>query len=493
MQKRHVLTVVAALGLSYGQASQPAVTGIRPETCEIGDIEGIRCGFLRVAENRADPSRRLIAIHVMVAPATGPDPLPDPVFLFYGGPGAAASDEAARDAERWRSTRERRDLVFIDQRGTGRSAPLHCAFAGDPDDPDTYAIGLFDLEHLAACRARHDATADLVHYGTADAVRDVEAVRTALGYETINAIGESYGTRVVQEYIRRYPGRVRAALLLGAVPPSASITEGMAESLDATLDQLFASCESDRACAAAYPHLRVEIEGFLRRAQAEDVRAVIRLDEGQPREIALPYDLVIAWVRSRLYSVTESARLPLALTQAARGDARALALGAVRWRRGVSRLLSEGMYASVTCSEDMPFINLEAETSAAKGTWLGDRRVVGQQAACAIWPRIAIAGDVKTPVTAPTPILVINGDRDPATGLDWARVIVEHAPNARLVVARNRSHALRSELHDCLAAIARQFIETADIASVDDGCAARLELPPFETGDQASPTTAPAP
>jgi len=449
-------------------------------SCDGIAIEGARCGVLEVLENRQLPAGRRIALHVMVVPATGDDRRPDPVFYFFGGPGTAPSAEAARAEPFWRVLGESRDLVFIDQRGTGRSAPLRCEFSGDPGDPNTFAIDLFDIAHLTACRDRHAGAHDLAQFATGAAVLDADAVRAALGYDTVNVVGESYGTRVAQEFVRRHPDRVRAALLLGAVPPSASVTEGMAESLDAVLEQLFAACEADRTCEAEYPGLRETTATLLRQARVDGFAAEVSLDEGPPRRAAIPYQLALAWLRSRLYSVTESARLPRILSQAARGDARELVRGALRWRRALSRSIAEGMYASVACAEDMPFVDVAKETAAAQGTRLGDHRVASQQRACRLWPRAAIAGDFKEPIRAPTPILVVNGDRDPATGLGWARAAAREAPNARLVVARNRSHDLSRDSAGCIAKIAKSFIDAGDTGAADAACASQLVLPPFE-------------
>ncbi|MGH8198328.1 MAG: alpha/beta fold hydrolase [Steroidobacteraceae bacterium] len=475
-----LLIALATLGLGAVVASDSSRSRIDLGPCDEFKIDGARCGFLSVPENWATSSGRRIGIHVAVAPATGSDAAVDPIFFFYGGPGAAASSEAPESADFWRELRVRRDLVFIDQRGTGRSAPLHCRYAGDPHDPNTYAIDLFDIAHLKSCHEHHAEIHDLTQYGTADAIQDAEAVRVALGYARINAVGESYGTRVVQEYARRHPERIRTALLLGVVPPSASITEGMAASLDATLGQFFTSCESDRGCAAAFPDLRSRTASLLMAANDAGFSAEIRLGQGELRMATISYELGLAWIRSRLYSVTEAARLPRILSQASRGDARELVRGAIHWRREISSSLSEGMYASVTCAEDMPFVDVEAEIAAATGTWLGSHRVTIQQAACAIWPRPAVADDIKHPLDVKTPILVMNGDRDPATSLDWARTAVSHAPNARLVVAQNRSHALTHDRDPCLRSLASQFVDTADPASIDDACAAKLALPPFD-------------
>lgn len=476
---RFTLVVATALALTAPAPVARADDAILFGPCAGLSVAGLRCGYLPVPENPAEPEGRRIRLHVAVAPARGPKSLADPMYFVYGGPGVGASDEAARSIRLWMRARARRDLVFIDQRGTGRSAPLRCEYGGDPADPNTYAVDLFDTEFLAACLARHRAGRDLTRYGTAQAVRDIEAVRRALGHERMNLIGESYGTRVVQEYIRRHPHRVRSALLLGAVPPSASITEGMARLLDATLEQLFASCETDRDCAAAYPRLRADTFALLERARTRGITATVSLAGGLAREATISRAQAIAWIRSRLYSVQEAARLPGILTRAARGDARALVRGALVWRRAVSRSIAEGMYGSVACAEDMPFVDVRAETDAVAGTLMGDHRVASQQAACALWPRVAVAADIKQPVTAAVPLLVINGDRDPATSLDWARRVVSHAPDSRLVVARNRAHAMSYEFESCLGRIAMQFIDAADVDSIDVDCVGALRLPPF--------------
>lgn len=471
------------LSLTIAAMAELPSAALRLETCATFAFAGARCGILTVPEDWADPSGRFIGIHVTVVAASIRNPVDDPVFLFYGGPGSAASKEALKSSHFWGSLALDRDLIFVDQRGTGFSAPLNCKFSGSFQDPQTFAIDLFDMTHLRACRDLHASNRALTQYSTAVAIRDTEAVRAALGYERINVVGESYGTRVAQEYVRRHPERIRTALLLGAVPPSVSVTEGMAKSFDATLDQLFASCESDPACAAAYPDLRSTTIAFLDTIRISGVSADIVLDHGTPRPAKVPYELALAWIRSRLYSVEEASHLPRILSRAASGDARELVRGAIYWRRALSRAISEGMYASVVCAEDIPFVDVAEEIRAATGTWLGSHRVISQQAACEDWPRAVVPADFKFPLDTEIPILVVNGDRDPATSLEWAHIAVSHLSNARLIVARNRSHNLTAERNiDCVRSLATEFIELADPAVVDSTCTRDLVLPPFEFG-----------
>src|SRR5690349_4277384 len=171
---------------------------------------GAKCGTLTVLENRAAKSGRTIGLRVVVLPATGAKRAPDPIFFIAGGPGSSIVAEAGGIATDAARLRERRDLVLVDQRGTGGSHPITCQFYGPPDSLQSYLGDFMPPDAVRRCRDENAKTTDLTQYTTTIAVDDLDDVRAALGAERINLVGGSYGTRAAQEYMRRHPEIGRA-------------------------------------------------------------------------------------------------------------------------------------------------------------------------------------------------------------------------------------------------------------------------------------------
>ncbi|HEX9787169.1 MAG TPA: alpha/beta fold hydrolase, partial [Candidatus Binatia bacterium] len=231
------------------------------------------CGKYVVYENRASRAGRMIALNIVLVPAFASAPAPDPVFFFAGGPGqGAARIAAAGEGSLMRELRRERDLVFIDQRGTGGSHRLTCAATADPGSLQNNFGELFDLERIGACRRRLETDADLKLYTTAIAVDDVDEVRQALGYDKINLYGVSYGTLSALQYLRRYSGRVRSALLAGVATPAAKLPLQFAKGSQQAMDRLLADCAADESCHSAFPKLKDDFAALLAAFNAGPVR-----------------------------------------------------------------------------------------------------------------------------------------------------------------------------------------------------------------------------
>ncbi|HEX5708738.1 MAG TPA: alpha/beta fold hydrolase, partial [Pyrinomonadaceae bacterium] len=255
-----------ALALTFAASSvhAPASNGdaqaARPSLvlsdCEVPGIKGrARCGTYEVFENRDARVGRKISLKVVVLPATGAERAPDPYFYIPGGPGSSAVEDAPGVAQELTKIRERRDLVFLDQRGTGGSNPLNCPLF-DPADIQSYLEAFLPLEATRRCRTLLEPKADLKLYTTPFAADDMNEVRAALGYERINLYGASYGTRAALVYMRRHPASVRTATLHGVLPTDELITLAYAEDAQRALDGVLGECERDPACRAAFPRVR---------------------------------------------------------------------------------------------------------------------------------------------------------------------------------------------------------------------------------------------
>ncbi|HEX6730812.1 MAG TPA: alpha/beta fold hydrolase, partial [Pyrinomonadaceae bacterium] len=191
-----LITAVLLLGLGLHTRQTPSTqTTIALQPCYVKGVEGkAQCGTLEVYENRDAKKGRKISLNVLVLTATGNEPSPDPLFYIPGGPGSSATEDAPGIARQFAKIRERRDLVFLDQRGTGNSHALNCKFF-DANDPQSYFGYFFPLEDVKRCREELEKQADLTMYTTAIAMDDLDDVRAALGYQQINVFGGSYGTR----------------------------------------------------------------------------------------------------------------------------------------------------------------------------------------------------------------------------------------------------------------------------------------------------------
>ena len=213
-----VIAFIVTPQIVNSERSSTAKPSLELKPCQVPDLKGeAKCGTFEVFENRATRTGRKINLNILVLPATGPKRAPDPLFYFAGGPGSAATEDAPGVAPMLAAIREHRDLVFVDQRGTGKSNPLNCQLV-DSADPQSYLGSFYPLEATKKCRAELEKRADLTLYTTNIAVDDIDDVRAALGYDQINLYGGSYGTRASMVYMRRHPQHVRAAVLHGISP-----------------------------------------------------------------------------------------------------------------------------------------------------------------------------------------------------------------------------------------------------------------------------------
>ena len=171
-----------------------------------------------------------------------------------------------------------RHVVLVDQRGTGGSNPLACRESDGVEAANDEA-GEFDREtaQAAARQCLDGLEADARFYTTSEAVLDLEDVRAAIGADAINLVGISYGTRVAQEYLRRYPARTRTVVLDGVVPPPLVLGAEHARNLDAALALQFARCEADARCSQQFGSPKERLDELLAGPDDLELRALYRL------------------------------------------------------------------------------------------------------------------------------------------------------------------------------------------------------------------------
>jgi pimeloyl-ACP methyl ester carboxylesterase len=430
-----------------------------------------RCVFVKVPENRAVPAGRTIQIRTLVLSATGGTPRADPVFFLAGGPGQPSSDLARGQAGS--PLRATRDLVFVDQRGTGGSNPLHCDFYRAGDQSTGRLPDFLPIDRVRECRRALERIADLTQYTTAAAVEDLEAVRAQLGYERINLAGGSYGTRLALEYARRYPARVRTLVLDGAVSPSVAMPAGFGVAAQRALDGVLDECAADAACTAAYPRVRAQAGELFARLARTPLEA--RTPAGE--RVTLTRDHVAEVIRYMTYTTGGASRVPAVVARAHAGDGTGV-LGELQRQRDGSGL--GGLYLSVTCAEDVPFAD-PTLVAADRETYLSYYRYRQQKAACDEWPRGAVPETHRTPVRSDVPALLVTGALDPATPPALADEIAATLPNSRVVKVPSGGHGLNGlDGLGCVHALRVRFIEQGHARDLDTSCMSSVRRGRFQ-------------
>jgi pimeloyl-ACP methyl ester carboxylesterase len=335
---------------------------------------------------------------------------------------------------------------------------------------------------VKACRAQLADSTDFSQYTTGISVDDVDEVLTALGYSQANLVGASYGTRSALVFIRRHPEHVRSAVLMGAVSTNARVPLTFARDAQEALDGLFVECEKDEQCRKAFPALREEFSGVLKKLDAGPVEVEIHIpDSADSASVKLTRNGFAQTIRYMLYSPGSAALIPLYVHLAANGDVGPIAETAYSIVSGITGMMSDGFFLCVTCGEDLAWIKPDEIEAQVKGTFLGDFRIRKQLAACAEWPSPKIQPDELKPISANTPVLLITGERDPVTPSRWAKEIASYLPGSLHIVVPDGGHSMGGMKNsECLDKIIDIFIEAGSVENLDVSCVATMERPPFQ-------------
>lgn len=477
------LSALATIGLLMTSAqaiAQPDANTIDFENCVLtmpGSPATARadCGFLEVPENPEDPDSTMIPIHIAIAPSTATEPEPDPVFFFAGGPGQAASETWVMIRGTLNKIREKRDIVMIDQRGTGQSNKLAC-----PTDEDMDLNAELDLEYVAEqttiCRDQLDA--DLRFYTTDIAMSDYNRVREAMGYEQINIMGVSYGTRAAQVYLKKYPDTVRTVVLDSVVPMQLALGQEHAPMLDVALAKVFNNCYNDTECNTQFGDSLNQLNALAAELR-EEARWVTIPDPitGEDREIRMSAETFAVAIRFLSYASETQATLPILINEAIEGGSLdRLAAQALMVMNSLTDMLARGMELSVICSEDYPFIDTEADHS---DTLLGNIFLESIETQCDLWPRGEVAEDFHSPAVSDLPVLLLSGERDPVTPPHYADQAAASYSNHLNLVARGQSHSVMK--HPCFKKVTTDFIAAGSTEDIDLACVEKIEASPFFT------------
>ena len=412
-----------------------------------------RCGTLDVPENRFNPGAGEIGLSVVVIPAAKRPARPDAFVYLPGGPGVPATAQASFVLSLWGAVHARHDIVLVDQRGTGDSNPLDC-----PRPPFNMTKRTY-IPYLQACLLA--AVGDPTQYGTLAAAQDLEAVRLALGYRSLDLYGASYGATLAQAFLIRFPHSVRTIVLDGATLVDIPFFSRYASNGRLALDAVQARCDDEPACVKAYPNWRGQLEGLM--------RAWDRHPKSLPQPLGgrITGYALAGVVQSLTLSVEGAAVVPYVVSRAARGDLHPLADDVSTI--GFSRSL---MFWTIWCNE--PWVGLNSGTAQRSyldgylsETLATDRFVCSKLPA---WD--APEAEWRLPARSGVPVLAFVGGADPQDPLGNLTGLRRHFPNSRIVVVPGMGHTVGQ--YGCLGALTAQFIARGGALGLDTDCARQI-------------------
>lgn len=454
----------------------PAAT-LELKPCRLPDFDReARCGTYEAFENRAAATGRKIPLRIVVIPASGTAVEPDPVVYFEGGPGGSAIDSGPGLTEEFATALRNRDLVLIDVRGSGS---LRCPKPNVPNVEDA----LDTFMDSAGCREALARDHDLAQYTTDAIVDDVHELVSNLGYAKVNLLGASYGTRAALVYLRRHPDRVRTVHLHSVLPLDARVPMFLAPHTQAAFEKMVAACAAEPACHAAFPDPKADLQAVLSRLQAAPAEVPVRDEEHKVRKLRLSRNGAAQTVRYLLYRPAGVRSLPLLLRLAAAGDLVPLAQAAHDIATAMLASSPGGLYLSVTCAEDVAFVDSAEAARLAEGTFMGGFRVQQQLAACKEWPAAKLPADFLEPVRSSVPVLIYAGENDPATPLEWAQKVAQTLPGSRILTVPGGAHVFYGLPGvECLDRVYSDFLARGTAEGLDlETCRKSIRPLPFVT------------
>jgi pimeloyl-ACP methyl ester carboxylesterase len=475
--KRGLAALLLSLGLAgcglISDGTKDPIAAL--DLCQVEGMRGdLRCGTIDVPENRDDPASRKITLHFAIQPARARGKEADPIFVLAGGPGQSAIGIAGQVAPVFAKLSEKRDIVFLDQRGTGESNPLDCEFS-EEDQLNAVFDTTRQKELLRECLSQLGT--DPRFYTTTPAVHDLDALRRSLGYPKINLWGASYGTRVALEYLRRYPDATRSAVLDGVAPTNMKLPYTFAEDGWSALQALFKICEADAACREQYPNLEFRLTEFFDKLNGGRIK-VEYVNPVTGNTISSEFDDIALRmsVFRPLYLPQLTSLLPGAIHNAMEGHFEPLIAQNLAMTQGAVSELATGMHLAIICAEDVAPIT-PAERSTLDRSFFG--RAVGRAfiEACSVWPQAKLAADYAEPVKSNAPILILSGGRDPATPPRHGDAVAKHLPNARHFVAPALGHGVSST--PCATQMITQFIRSGSATDIKGDCLQRIPALPI--------------
>ncbi len=451
------------------------------KSCRLPGIEtAVQCGSIERPLSPQDA--RKINIEFVVVPALARRPTARPIYFLAGGPGQSAINFAGKLNKVFSRIGQRRPIVFVDQRGTGKSAPLAC----EARSPTIPLAQLFDVEAqikgTLACLQKlqelpYGKDGGLAYFTTTEAMQDLDAVRAALGHEKIDLVGISYGTRAALEYLRLFPDRVGRMVIDGVAPPDKVLPLTAGGDTDAALDRLFKACDKEPECAQRYPKLKERFERFMASLPSRfELRNPLTL---QRETVLVSPGTFYGMVRAPLYMPSAASALPRALNDAFDGRFDALmGLNQVLASPNPRDRMFEGMHFAIMCAEDFPRMT---QAPAERKRLEMDPLARAYLSICPSLPARTMEPAYHRVGTSPVPVLIFSGAADPVTppphGESTAKAL---GPKSRHVVVEHLAHGVFSQ--GCVPDMMQRFFDAKEddqALAVEFACIQKIPAPRF--------------
>lgn len=468
-RKRVVTAAILAAALlpaAHVQSIAPSATTTLSANnhCYVGGLsERMNCGSVSVPENYDKPDGKQIKIHYVVMPAIKSNGKNEALLAIAGGPGQSAIDNAKSFNHMLTKVRQTRDVILIDQRGTGQSSPLQCI---DDSLTNMLAVNENDFDPRVETQKCLDALdADVTQYGSLPALKDFEAVRAHLGYQKLHLYGISYGTRMAQLYMRHYPEHLATVTLDGVVPMQQSVLV-IGDAIARAFDLLIQDCSNNALCHKQFPQLAADLEKVdSELAKAPKISTIADPTTGEATQLTMTRAKFQSSLRMALYSPNVRALIPHAIDQASKDNFQPIT-GLYAMSVG-STGIAMGMHASVICGEDWQRLTPQLRATTAEN-YFGQQMLKTFEQSCAVWDMPAVDDDFSQAIASDIPTLLLSGQLDPATPPSWAEMAMEKLTNAKHFIAPYATHGVAYQ--SCGNNLIAELVDKGAVADIDAEC-----------------------
>lgn len=448
------------------------------ENCHLDGIRAkVRCGTLELPEDYDKSDGKVININFAILPAIDNTKNKTPLMFLAGGPGQAAVELAAHIRSGFTEIRKTRDIILVDQRGTGLSHPLQC---DESQQAKIYSITPedFDEKEITTCIETLQKTNDLSQFTSENAVRDFDEVRKALGHDQIHIYGGSYGTRAALVYMRLFPQSIKSAVLDSVGPIEVPIgTFGL--SAERSFNLLLEHCVQDIDCNGAYPNLANEYIAVVNRLSQGIVSFPINHPRlGTKTPFVLSKRKFINVLFKQLYNMETRTMVPLVIHEAFKQNYQPL-IGLISTSDGNMNMYV-GLTFNIVCNEDMPKITPEMFVKDSENSFDGNNSHIAWKTACPLWPKYTVDNDFYQSVVADIPTLILSGNLDPVTPPSNGDKSAATLPNSHHIISNSSAHIVASTT--CGVAMVNDFLNNLDPKKVDQSCLLDIPKQSFMTG-----------
>ena len=434
------------------------------------------CATLTRPENPNKPNGKTIDLFVAKLPSLSPSPAADAFTIIQGGPGGSSVDLAINFKAFLDIVRAKRDVIVIDQRGTGRSNKLNC-------DIDSNESATNSFDPIITAKLTRDCIAkltqhDLGAYTTSVAVQDLEALRMAAGYQQLSLYGVSYGTRVAQHYLRRFPQQTRTIIIDGVVDIGLNLAGAeIALRSQNAFDQMVKRCNETASCVSQFGNIKQQFKSLRQRLKSQTIKVTVaHPNTGEKQAVTLTESTLLIAVRLMPYSTESLSLLPLLINSAFNGNYTPLATQSITDTDNLTKGFAIGMHNSVMCTEDTPFVASNAAEQ-TKNTYFGSLMVDSMRITCQLWPKGIIDDDFLEPFESDVPVLILSGETDPITPPANGERAASMFQNSKHIIVPAHGHGVVGR--GCVPFLVNDFLDDTNLDTLKTDCIKREHALPF--------------